>query len=500
VILALLVAAMPFDDPRCTALAALALPDTTITSAQSVAPGPFTPTMPAAAPTPALAANAPPSQPIVLPRHCRVAAVMKPSTDSHIEIEVWLPASDWNGKFQAVGNGGWAGSLNEAGMASALREGYATASTDTGHKGANALFAIGHPEKLIDFGYRAVHELAVKAKAIITAYFQRRPRVSYWNGCSTGGRQGLMSAQRYPEDFDAIIAGAPANYHTHLQASGIARALPRLLDPSRTVSVAKLALVNGAVLDACDARDGVKDGLLNDPRACTFDVSVLLCKGADAETCLTAAQVASVKEHYEAVKLRNGQEVFPGKDPGSETAWGALAVGEIVGPAPGSFQIVHDDPNWDPRTFDLERDLRLADERVGVFTNAINPDLRAFKARGGKLLLYHGWNDGLISAGNSIKYFNSVLEKMGRDQQNWLRLFMVPGMGHCRGGEGPNQIQWMAALERWHESGKPPDRIDAVRVTDARVDMTRPLCPYPQVAQYTGVGSTNDTANFVCKR
>ena len=496
-ILTLVVLAVTIDDPRCTALAALALPNTTITSAQWVAPGPFTPPAPVGdAP---LGPNVPPSQPIALPAHCRVAAVTRPSSDSHIEIEVWLPAADWNGKFQAVGNGGWAGSLNYSGMALALREGYATASTDTGHKGANALFAIGHPEKLIDFGYRAVHELAVKARSIITLYFQRAPRLSYWNGCSTGGRQGLMSAQRYPEDFDAIIAGAPANFHTHLQASGIARSLPGLLDQSRIVPAAKLALVNRAVLDACDARDGVKDGFLNYPRACTFDAAVLQCKGPDADTCLTAAQVASVKENYEAVKLRNGQEVFPGKDPGSEAAWLTLA-GQVAGPAPGSFQIVYGDPNWDPRTFDLERDMRLADEKVGMITNAINPDLRAFKARGGKLLLYHGWNDGNISAGNTINYYNSVLEKMGPDQQNWLRLFMVPGMGHCRGGAGPNQIQWMAALERWHESGKPPDRIDAVRVMDTRVDMTRPLCPYPLLAHYTGVGSTNDAANFVCKR
>jgi feruloyl esterase len=385
-------------------------------------------------------------------------------------------------------------------MALALREGYATASTDTGHKGANALFAIGHPEKLIDFGYRAVHELAVKAKAIIAAYFRRAPRVSYWNGCSTGGRQGLMSAQRYPEDFDAIIAGAPANYQTHLQASGLARALPGLLDQSRIVPAAKLALVNRAVLDACDARDGVKDGLLNNPRACTFDVSVLQCRGAESETCLTAAQVASVKANYEAVRLPSGEDVFPGKDPGSEIAWTALTTGRVVGPAPGAFQIVHGDPNWDPRTFDLERDLRLADEKVGAITNAINPDLRAFKARGGKLLLYHGWNDGMISAGNTINYYNSVLERMGPDQRNWLRLFMVPGMGHCRGGAGPNQIQWLAALERWHESGKPPDRIDAVRVVDGRVDMTRPLCPYPLLAAYTGVGTTNDATNFTCRR
>jgi Tannase and feruloyl esterase len=495
--IALLIATIVGEPSSCENLEALALQNTTIVSAQWVSPGPFTP--PAVPGTAAPATQGPSRAPIVLPPHCRVTVVMKPSSDSHIEMEVWLPPSEnWNGKFQAVGNGGWAGTISYPDMARALKEGYATASTDTGHKGGNALFAIGHPEKLIDFGYRAVHEMAVRSKAIIASYYQRAARLSYWNGCSTGGRQGLMSAQKYPEDFDAIAAGAPANYHTHLQVSSLARTLPLLKDPSGVVPARKLALVTRAVLDSCDARDGVKDDLLNEPRACAFDVATLQCKGGDADTCLTAAQVAAVKRAYAPVTLSNGHEVFPGKDPGSETAWGSLT--DTPFPlALGSLQIAHGDANWDLRTIDLERDLRLVDEKVGVITNAINPDLRAFKDRGGKLLLYHGWNDPLISAGNTINYYNAVLHKMGRDQQDWIRLFMAPGMGHCGGGQGPSQAHWMAALERWRESGQPPATIEAARITGNRVDMTRPLCPYPQVARYTGVGSTNDAPNFVCQ-
>jgi feruloyl esterase len=259
-------------------------------------------------------------------------------------------------------------------------------------------------------------------------------------------------------------------------------------------------LINRAVLNACDARDGVPDGLLNDPRTCSFDVAKLQCKAGDAEDRLTAPQVAAARRAYAGAKTAAGELVFPGKDPGSETGWAGFVGG---GPAPGvstgSFQVAYGDPNWDPKSFDLDRDLKMVDEKVGAIVNAVNPDLRAFKARGGKLLLYHGWNDTAISAGNAINYYSSVLAKMGKNQDDWIRLFMAPGMQHCGGGPGPNQVNWMAVLERWRESGVAPDRIDAARVTNNRVDMTRPLCPYPQVAQYKGVGSTNDAANFVCK-
>jgi hypothetical protein len=245
----------------------------------------------------------------MLPARCRVAAVLAPSSDSHIEMELWMPAERWNGKFQFVGGGGWAGTISFPAMAAALQEGYATASTDTGHKGGNALFAIGHPEKLVDFAYRAVHETAVQSKALINAHYGRAPRLSYWNGCSTGGRQGLMSAQRYPEDFDAIVAGAPANYQTHLHAWDLAVAVPTASNPAAAVPAAKLQMVNRAVINACDARDGVTDGLLNDPRSCTFDVASLQCKAGDAESCLTADQVASMKRASSPARTANVLEL-----------------------------------------------------------------------------------------------------------------------------------------------------------------------------------------------
>src|SRR3954470_20667670 len=333
------------DAATWESLKTLALPNTTITTAELVPAGPFTPP---AGPGRGAAANGggrgqaapargaqpdagrgggqPPNVPAnaqapagtTLGAYCRVAATLKPSADSDIAIEVWLPAENWNGKFQAVGNGGWAGVISYPAMATAVAEGYATASTDTGHKGGNALFAIGHPEKLTDFAYRAVHEMTVQAKAIINAYYSRAPRLSYWNGCSTGGRQGLMSAQKYPADFDAIVAGAPANYQTHLHAWDMTVAVPALKNPAAAVPPAKLAMLNQAVLRACDARDGVKDGVLSNPRACTFDPATLLCRGEDEGSCLTAPQVESVKRMYAPARTKSGDVVFPGKDPGSE--------------------------------------------------------------------------------------------------------------------------------------------------------------------------------------
>jgi tannase/feruloyl esterase len=519
----------------CESLRTLSLPNTTITSAQLVPAGPYVAPAPGGPPGGPVApaagrgdaagrgggrgdgaaaagrgagggrgggggAPAAPAGP-VLPAHCRVAATLKPSADSVIDIEVWIPESaSWNGKFQMVGNGGWAGVISYAAMATAVQEGYATASTDTGHKGGNALFAIDHPEKLTDFAYRAVHETVVTAKAVMTKFYDRGPRLSYWNGCSTGGRQGLMSAQRYPEDFDAILAGAPANYQTHLHAWDLATSSPVLKDTAGAVPAAKLDLVNKAVLKACDAKDGVADGVLNDPMKCTFDVASLQCKAGDAENCLTTPQVAAMKRVYEPVKTSSGQVVFPGKAPGAESGFGAYIAGQNApGISVGSFQVAYNDAKWDWRTFDVNKDLPIVDQKVGAIVNAVNPDLSKFKARGGKLLMYHGWNDTAISPGNAIDYYSSVQKKMGGKQDDFIRLFMAPGMNHCGGGPGPNLVNWMAALERWRESGVAPDRIDALRIGNNRVEVSRPLCAYPQVAVYNGKGTTNDAGNFSCK-
>ena len=494
----------------CEALKSLTLPNTTIVAAEMVAEGPFT--QPGRGP--ALAAPAPPAAdgrggrgrggpaappPQIVPAHCRVNAILRPSPDSEIEMEAWLPAN-WNGKFQFVGGGGWAGIISFPAMVSAVQEGYATASTDTGHKGGNALFAINHPEKVVDFAYRAVHETTVQTKALIAKFYERPARLSYWNGCSTGGRQGLMEAQKFPDDFDAVIAGAPANYQTHLHAWDLSVAVPVVNNPAAALTQAKLTALSEAAVKACDAQDGVKDGLINNPRACKFDPAVMLCKGADGPDCLTQPQLDAVRRAYATTKTKNGDAVFPGKEPGSEYQWMAFLGGPVApGISVGSFQVAYNDANWDAKGFDIDRDLKVVDEKAGSIINAINPDLSAFKAHGGKLLLYHGWNDTAISPGNTINYYESVLKKMGGKQDNFVKLFMAPGMQHCGGGPGPNQINYMAIMERWRESNITPETMEAYHVTNNRVDMTRPLCAYPQVATYKGTGSTNDAGNFVCK-
>ncbi|HUN62775.1 MAG TPA: tannase/feruloyl esterase family alpha/beta hydrolase [Candidatus Sulfotelmatobacter sp.] len=479
----------------CESLSSLALPNTSITLAQVVPAGAFT--LPAA--------NRATPQLSQLPAFCRVAATLTPSSDSDIKIELWLPLAHWNGKFLAVGNGGLAGTITYDWLAAALQQGYATASTDTGHTGANASFAIGHPEKVVDFAYRAVHEMAVKSQAIVAKFYGRAPRLSYFTGCSTGGRQGLMEAQRYPEDFDGIIAGAPANNQTHLSAWRIAVEAKILQNSASVVPPTKLALLHHAVLAACDALDGVTDGLLTDPRQCHFDPATLLCRGTDRDDCLTAPQVDAVKMGYAPARRTTGELIFPGLVPGGETGWDMLTSAK---PEPGSIDVglfrfvAHEDPAWDWRTFDLDRDTSLIDKKAG-FIDAVNPDLWAFRVRGGKLLLYHGWNDGgsdgAISPLSTVNYYASILARMGPSQQDWLRLFMVPGMAHCGGGPGPAQVNWIAALERWREFGVAPDRLIASRVSDNHVNMRRPICSYPAVAKYKGVGNTNDATNFACK-
>ncbi len=486
----LLFAATAMAQTPCGDLETVSLPGTTITAAELIPAGPYKPS----AKTPAF----PPSPSVDLPEYCRVTAVLKPSQDSHIEMELWLPAVNWNGKFQAVGNGGFAGSISFSAMSMALKEGYATASTDTGHKGGNALFGIGHPEKITDYAYRSVHEMTVTSKALIREFYGEKPRLSYWNGCSTGGRQGLMEAQRYPEDYDGIVAGAPANYHSHLHASDLAVAVPILKNPESNVSRDKLELLNREVMKACDALDGVKDNLLANPDRCKFDPASLLCRGDDTGNCLTGPQLDAVRSIYSPSRLSSGEIIFPGRAMGSETDWTMFNSKQPSSVSLGTFHLTYQDPDWDWRTFDKDRDTAAADEKTG-FINAIDPDLEAFKARGGKLILYHGWNDTGIVPGNTINYYESVLSFMDSGQDDWLRLFLVPGMGHCRGGSGPDQANYMSALERWREAGIAPDRITAYRINDNRVDMTRPLCPYPEIATYTGTGTTNDAGNFVCR-
>ena len=416
-----------------------------------------------------------------------------------------MPTSGWNGKFMGVGNGGFSGAIRYDSMAQALKRGYATSSTDTGHSsgGADASWALGHPDKQIDFGYRAVHEMTVKAKAIVAALNSTAPRLSYWNGCSSGGKQGLKEAQSFPDDYDGIIAGAPANYWTHLTAQIVFLGQVVRKDAASQIPQSEYPLIHEAVLNQCDLQDKVKDGLLEDPRQCKFDPSVLLCKSGDAATCLTAAQVNSLKRVYAPARNpHTGQEVYPGLSVGGELGWAALPQPFAIGETHYKY-IVHQDPNWDFSAFDLDKDVAKADaidSDVGHF-NAINPDLSAFKKRGGKLIQYHGWNDQQISPQNSVNYYETVMKHFGNQSQvnDFYRLFMVPGMMHCRGGIGAtDQFDLVAALEEWVEKHQAPDRIVASHVTNGVADRTRPLCPYPRAAQWKGAGSTDDYNNFQC--
>jgi feruloyl esterase len=493
----------------CESVSSLSLPDATITMAQTVAAGALTllTPLPAAGPRGGLTFVSAKG----LPGFCRVSAAIKPSKDSEIRFEVWMPVSNWNGKLIGLGNGAMGGSISYGSMAAALARGYAASSTDTGHEGTgqDGSFALGHREKVIDFGYRAVHEMTVKAKLIIAAYYGREPKFSYWYGCSTGGRQALAEAQRFPADYNGIVAGAPALFLTHMQAASIWKAQAIRKNPGGLVPPSKLLLIHNAVLASCDARDGVKDGLLDDPRLCNFDPKTLECKGEDSPDCLTAAQITVVRAFYSpTVNPRTKAEIFPGLLPGSELGWSS-DVGRMYADPPDITKTlataylryaVFQDAKWDYMTFDFDSGMALADRIDDGVTRATDPNLRDFFRSGGRLLQYHGWSDPSISPLNSINYYSSVVEFMGgaANVRDSYRLFMAPGMDHCGGGDGPNTFDSIRAIEEWVEAGKAPDRIIASHIRDGKAERTRPLCPYPQVATYKGTGSTDDAANFSC--
>ncbi|MEP7338057.1 MAG: tannase/feruloyl esterase family alpha/beta hydrolase [Acidobacteriota bacterium] len=503
----------PVAAATCEGLADLKLPNTTITAAQSVAAGGFR----------LAGATAVYKE---LPAFCRVAGVIKPTSDSEIKFEVWMPSAGWNGKFHGIGNGGFAGSLSYSGLAGALARGYASASTDTGHSGGDASWALGHPEKIVDYGHRAVHEMTEKAKLVVSAFYGDGPKRSYFSSCSNGGRQALMEAQRYPNDYDGIIAGAPANYFTHILSGFAWNMQATLNDPASYIPASKLKAIEAAALAACDGRDGVADGVLDDPTQCRFDPSVLLCQGAESDACLTEKQIAALKKIYAGPRNAKGEQTIPGFVPGGETGPGGWS-NWITGASPAKsaqyffstqalINMIYSNAAWDFKTFDFERDSKLADEKLASALNATDPNLKAFKARGGKLILYHGWSDAALPPVNTINYFQSVTAKLGqREAGAFMRLFMVPGMQHCAGGPGPNSFGAMVtreqsdpqhdltlALERWVEAGVAPDQIIASKrqSQDAKspVVRTRPLCPYPQIARYKGSGSTDEAANFSC--
>jgi feruloyl esterase len=492
VLLATSAQAQSVSAARCEQLAAsLKLSNTTVSSATFVAAGKFVP--PGGSPGAAQAAAG-------LPAFCRVALTIKPTRDSDIKSEVWLPASGWNGKFLAVGNGAWGGSIQYGALGDGLKRGYAVASTDTGHTGTDASFAVGQPEKLIDFGYRSVHETAVQGKATTAALYGTAPRFSYFNGCSGGGRQSFMEAQRYPQDFDAIIAGAPGYDRTHGAFQSLRAAQATHKTPASFIPATKYPAIHRAAINACDEIDGLKDGLITDPTKCTFDPAVIACQGADSASCLTPPQVAAARTIYEPVlEPKTGRQIFAGLQPGSEMHWAAIS-----GERPHSMYndlarfIVFKDASWDYRNLDINQHLELARTADGGILKAADPNLKPFVDRGGKLLIYHGWEDQNISPTMSVEYYNAVVQTVGKGVENSVRLFMVPGMGHCGGGDGPNTFDALAALEQWREHGHAPDSILASKVADGQVIRTRPLCPYPQVAKYKGTGSIDRAESFAC--
>lgn len=478
----------------CEQLGSVTLERATITSATAVAAGVFTP--PARAGSPPPQAGAPLPRPV--PAHCRVTMVLKPTPDSNINVELWLPTENWNGKFLAVGNGGWAGAIQGYDdMQEGLRRGYATAGTDTGHSEADGqagMFALGHPEKIVDFAYRALHDMTVKSKKLIDVLYAKPLDYSYYKGCSTGGRMGVMAAQRYPGDYDGIIAGALANRHIHMHTAGAYRGMQLALHPELQVSEAKAKLVNDAVMKKCDT---LNEGFLNNPRQCTFDFATLACKAGakDSASCLTPGELTSVQTYYGGLKNKKGELIFSGQALGVPLP---TLTAANTPPNPFAFDSIRilgfQNANYDWHDFDLDRDLPKIDAAAG-FVDATNPDLRAFKAAGGKLLLYAGWRDTGITPENTVLYYESVRKELGPEQGDWMRMFLEPGMGHCRGGPGINTFDSLTALEQWREKDKAPAEIlGSNRETGA----SRPLCPYPQAAEYKGSGDLKDAGNWRC--
>ena len=530
----------------CERLINLSLPQGQVTAAQTITGGTFN------TPPGCTTGSAGCTTNTGLPQFCRVAGTATPTSDSIINFEVWIPTdSSFNGKYEQLGCGGFCGSISYSGLANALTRGYAAAATDDGSQaGGQATFALGHPEKIIDFGYRALKETTDKSKTIITALVGQGPQRSYFNGCSDGGREALMEAQRYPDDFDGIIVGSPANFWTHLLFVAVWNEQALLDDPESYIPPSLLPALSKAALAQCVGQDGgVKTDLfLNDPRDCHFDPATVQCAaGQDPSTCLSSAQVTAARKIYRgAHNPVTGELIFPGYEPGSESnpsnwrAWitgasrdadlsGSLAQGEALALffGEGFFaDFVFQNPNFDFRTLNFTTDVTLTDEDLAAILNSTDPDLRPLRAHGGKIIHYVGWADAAISPINSVNYYNSVRAELagvepGRrhgdrweEIQEFYRLFMVPGMAHCGGGDGPNAFgngvngpvidadhDLLKALEHWVEGGVAPERIIATHYVNnnptSGIQFQRPLCPFPQVARYT-VGDPTNADNFRC--
>lgn len=487
----------------CDSLNSLKLPHVSI-KATLVAAGAY---KPAQAPN----AKGPAPDYSDLPAFCDVVVVSTPATGSTINIEYWLPETNWNGNMIVTGNGGLGGSINNGGGSTRggtpfitnMKAGYIAGMSDTGHNAANGNAFLANPESLIDFAYRAEHETAEIGKQLARARFESAVRRSYFDGCSGGGRQALKAAQMYPGDFDGVLAGSPAvaSIGRAAQAIWIGQATHK--SPEAALPAAKFATVHDAVIAACDALDGVKDGVLENPRKCSFDPKTIQCQGADATTCLTAAQVETVRAIYSDVKNpRTGEVYFPGHEPGSEAGWNTMAGANPFGVGVDVFRYTafNGDAAWDYKTMNFDTDIAKAQKNAGAI-DALDPKLKPYFDRGGKIIQFHGWNDPQISPRSSVSYYEDVVKNNGglsKVQQNH-RLFMIPGMAHCGGGDGTSSFDGFSALVQWVEQNKAPETLAGAKIANGQTVRTRPICSYPATAQYKGTGSTDDAANFTCK-
>ncbi len=469
-----------------------------------------------------------------MPAFCRVLASVKDAPDSDVRVELWMPNEGWKGVFHLNGNGGYAGILdyNYGAMEAAIKRGYVSAETDLGAAPATPLDGdalVGHPDRWKDWGMLGTHEAAVAGKQIARAFYGADAKRSYYTGCSTGGQQGIIEAEYFPEDFDGILSGAPVINRTWGHAIAVTDYQAANLKPGRKLSDANLSLLTKSAVAACGAKaNGLKsDPFISDPLSCDFDPAALTCKGAASDNCLTPEEVETAKAIYLGPVDKNGKPLFYGQLPGSEAGffnWGFI---EAPGNAPGEpafdglFKWAFG-PKWDWRTFDVERDMVKVDATLGAVLNgAVTGDVAKFHDRGGKLIFFQGWADPIVPIGQTLNYYKGLETRFGGEEktQEFARLFMAPGMGHCGFGAGPNRFDSSAyggmqpsaldpehdiftALSHWVEDGVAPAEVVATKFVgdDASkgIEMQRPLCPFPQRAWYKGDGDANSAANFVC--
>jgi feruloyl esterase len=516
------IGATPAAAVTCASLAGLALPDTTITAAQSVAAGTYT------APDGEIFTN--------LPTFCRIAATLTPTSDSNIKIEVWMPYSGWNGRFLGTGNGGIAGLIVWRTLAFFLPLNYAVANTDMGTSPAateGARVLTGHPEKQIDFATRSTNLMTVRSKQIIKAFYGENPKYSYFSGCSTGGGRGVHEALQFPGDYDGIVAGAPLFNNTHHTVAN-GWNYTAFNGPAK-ITADQATAITAATVNQCAGKDGglSSDNFLRDPRDCHWDPAELQCTGGsgDASTCLTAPQVAAVRKLYEGpINPRTGERIHAGRLRGSESNNGFQAG---LGSVPGStnamiYYVFGNDFDW--LTFDFDREMDTLDDELAARSNANTADLEEFRSHGGKLMLTHGFADPLVPTLNTVAYYERLISSQTREgrrseedrnealrrTREFARLFLLPGAGHCSGGAGPYTVKGdpfppgpnhpappiahlaLEPLLQWVEHGIAPDRIIAYHVTGGVTDFSRPICPYPALPRYGGVGDATKASSFVC--